>query len=89
MKRIEDSLRDFWDSIKYINIQIIGVPEKEEKKRVWGNIWRDYSWKLPKVTRHQLSIRILVRKKYNGGETFLQEYTFISSSCSKNLEICD
>ena len=34
MKRIEDSLRDFWDSIKYINIQIIGVQEKEEKKRV-------------------------------------------------------
>ena len=32
MKRIEDSLRDLWDNIKYTNIRIIGVPEKEEKK---------------------------------------------------------
>ena len=28
----EDSLRDLWDNIKYTNIQIIGVPEEEEKK---------------------------------------------------------
>ena len=27
--------------------RIIGVPEKEEKKRVWENFWRDYSWKFP------------------------------------------
>ena len=32
MKRIEDSLRDLWDNIKRTNIQIIGVPEEEEKK---------------------------------------------------------
>ena len=32
MKRIEDSLRDFWDNIKCSNIRIIGVPEEEEKK---------------------------------------------------------
>ena len=32
MKRIEDSLRDLWDNIKHTNIQIIGVPEEEEKK---------------------------------------------------------
>ena len=31
MKRAEDSLRDFWDHIKHTNIQIIGVPEEEEK----------------------------------------------------------
>ena len=30
MKRTEDSLRDLWDNIKHTNIQIIGVPEKEE-----------------------------------------------------------
>ena len=29
----EDSLRDLWDTIKYTNIQIIGVPEEEEKKK--------------------------------------------------------
>ena len=26
---------------------IIGVPEEDEEKRDWENIWRDYSWKLP------------------------------------------
>ena len=31
MKRIEESLRDLWDNIKYINIRIIGVPEEKEK----------------------------------------------------------
>ena len=32
MKRVENSLRDLWDHIKCINIQIIGVPEEEKKK---------------------------------------------------------
>ena len=33
MKRTEDNLRDLWDNIKHTNIQIIGVPEEEEKKK--------------------------------------------------------
>ena len=33
MKRIEDSLKDLWDNFKWTNIQIIGVPEEEEKKK--------------------------------------------------------
>jgi len=33
MKRTEDSLRELWDNIKHTNIQIIGVPEEEEKKK--------------------------------------------------------
>ena len=33
MKRTEDSLRDLWNNIKHTNIWIIGVPEKEEKKK--------------------------------------------------------
>ena len=33
MKRTEHSLRDLWDNIKHTNIQIIGVPEEEEKKK--------------------------------------------------------
>ena len=33
MKRTEDSLRDVWDNIKCTVIQIIGVPEEEEKKK--------------------------------------------------------
>ena len=46
MKRTEDSLTDLWDNTKCTYIWIIGVPE-EEKKRVWENFWRDYSWKFP------------------------------------------
>ena len=33
MKRTEDSLRDLWDSIKHTNIQVIEVPEEEEKNK--------------------------------------------------------
>ena len=33
MKRIEDILTDLWENIKCTNIRIIGVPEKEEKKK--------------------------------------------------------
>ena len=39
MKRIEDSLRDLWDNIKHTAIQIIGVPEEEEKKKGSENIF--------------------------------------------------
>ena len=38
MKRIEDSLGDLWDNIKRTNIQIIGVPEEEEKGKWPENI---------------------------------------------------
>ena len=41
MKRTEDSLRDLWDNIKYTNIQIIGVPEEEEKKKGYKNVFED------------------------------------------------
>ena len=33
MKRIEDSLRDQWYSIKHTNIRIIGVQKEEKEKR--------------------------------------------------------
>ena len=39
MKRTEDSLRDVWHNIKCINIRIIGVPEEEEKKKGYENIF--------------------------------------------------
>ena len=29
----EDKLRDLWDNLKCPNIQIIGVPEEEDKKK--------------------------------------------------------
>ena len=41
MKRTEDSLRDLWDNIKCPNIQIIGIPEKEEEKKGYEKIFED------------------------------------------------
>ena len=41
MKRIEDSLRDLWNNIKRTNIQIIGVPEEEEKKKGTEKIFEE------------------------------------------------
>ena len=41
MKRTEDSLRDLWDHIKHINIRIIGVPEKEKKKKGYEKIFEE------------------------------------------------
>ena len=37
-KKTKDSLRDLWDNIKSTNIWIIGVPEEEEKKKVYEKI---------------------------------------------------
>ena len=41
MKRAEDSLRDFWDHVKCTNIQIIGVPGEEEKKKGYEKIFEE------------------------------------------------
>ena len=41
MKRIEDTLRDLWDNIKCTNIQIIWVPEEEEKKKGTEKIFEE------------------------------------------------
>ena len=41
MKRIEDSLREFWDNINCSNIRIIGVLEEEEKKKRTEKIFEE------------------------------------------------
>ena len=38
IKRSEDNLRDHWDNVKCTNIQIIVVPEEEDKKKGYGKI---------------------------------------------------
>ena len=32
IKRNEDNFRDLWDNVKSPNIQIIGVPEEDDKR---------------------------------------------------------
>ena len=41
MKRNEDSLRDFWDNIKCTSIQIIRVPEGEEREKAPKKIFEE------------------------------------------------
>ena len=41
MKTTEDSLRGLWDNVKCTNIQIIGVPEKEEEKKGYENFFEE------------------------------------------------
>ena len=41
MKRVEDNIRDLWDNTKCTNIQIIGVPEEEEKKKGFEKIFEE------------------------------------------------
>ena len=41
MKRNEDSQRDFWDNIKYTDVWIKVVLEKEEKERGSKKVFED------------------------------------------------
>ena len=40
IKRSEDTLRDLWDNVKCPNIQIIGVPEEEDRKTMRKSLRR-------------------------------------------------
>ena len=40
-KKTQGSLRDLWDNIKHTNIQIIGVPEEEQKKKGYEKIFEE------------------------------------------------
>ena len=41
MKRTEDILRDLWGNIKHTNIQIIELPEEEEKNKGYEKIFEE------------------------------------------------
>jgi len=71
MKRTEDSLRDLWDNIKCTSIWIIGVPEKEEKKKghekIFGEIILEIFPNMKKEIvnqskRHRVPYRISLRR---------------------------
>ena len=57
MKRIEDSLRDFWDNIKCTNIWIIGVPEEEEKKKGTEKIFEEIIDENPNMGKEKVKSR--------------------------------
>ena len=41
MKRTEDTLGELWDNTKHTNIQIIRVPEEEEKNKGYEEIFEE------------------------------------------------
>ena len=49
IKRNEDNLRDLWDNVKRPNIQIIGVPEEEDKKKDHEKILKIIVENVPKM----------------------------------------
>ena len=49
IKRNEDNLRDLWDNVKCLNIQIIGVPEEEDKKKGHEKILEIIDENFPKM----------------------------------------
>ena len=52
IKRNEDNLRDLWDNVKRPNIQTIGVPEEDDKKKGHEKILKEIIVKnFPKIGR--------------------------------------
>ena len=51
-KELKDNLRDLWDNVTCPNIQIIGVPEEEDKKKGYEKIVKEIIVKnFPKMGR--------------------------------------
>ena len=48
IKRNEDNLRDLWDNVKCPNVQTIGVPEEEDKKKGHEKILEEINPESPK-----------------------------------------
>ena len=57
IKRNKDNLRDLWDNVKNPNIQIIGVPEKKDKKRGCEKILEIIVENFPKVGK-EIAIQV-------------------------------
>ena len=52
IKRNEDNLRDLWNNVKCPNIQIIGVPEEEDKKKGHEKILKEIiTENFPKIVK--------------------------------------
>ena len=77
-ERAEDSLRDLWDITKHTNIQIIGVPEEEEKKKRYEKIFEEIIVEnflnMEKEIVNQVQEAQRVRYRINPGETHQDTY---------------
>ena len=52
IKANEDNLRDLWDNVKCPNIQIMGIPEEEDKKKGHEKIFKEITVEnFPKMVR--------------------------------------
>ena len=49
MKRNEDNIRDLQDNVKRPNIQIIGAPEEEDKKKGHEKLLKEITENFPKM----------------------------------------
>ena len=57
MKRIEESLRDLWDNIKCTNMQVIGVPEEEDKRKALRKFLKKLQLKTSPTWERKQSIK--------------------------------
>ena len=78
IKRNEDNLRDVWDNLKHPNISIIGVPEKEDKKRGHEKIFEEITVenfpKMGKEIATQVQETQRVPNRINPGKTLQDTY---------------
>ena len=68
MKRNEDRFRDLWNNTKYTNIQIKGVPEKQEKEKRSEKIFEEigvenFHYMEKEIVQTQKAQRVPSRRK--------------------------
>ena len=64
-----DSLTDLWDNIKCTIIQIIGVPEEEERKKGYEKILEEIIVQISPTWRRKQLLKSKRHKESHTGET--------------------
>ena len=90
MKRNEDNLRDLWDNVKCPNIQIIEVPEEEDKKKGHEKILEEIIVenfpKMGKEIATQVQETQRVPNRINPRRNTTVQFTSVAQSC---LTLCN
>ena len=80
MKRTEDSVRDLQGNVKHTNIQIIGLPEEEEKKKRYEKFFEQIivenfpNMEKEIVNQIHEAQRVPYRVRFSQGETGQESY---------------